>query len=95
MIYENKVAFPHLTDPNINKLVFVLGNITMANRNDAFSLMLFLVTPEQISEQQERILMQVYDFVFKVINDPTLINDLKKVDDAQGLIEMLEKRGTK
>ncbi|MBP9594774.1 MAG: PRD domain-containing protein [Trichococcus sp.] len=95
MIYENKVAFPHLTDPNINKLVFVLGNITMANRNDAFSLMLFLVTPEKISEQQERILMQVYDFVFKVINDPTLINDLKKVDDAQGLIEMLEKRGTK
>lgn len=36
--------------------------------------------------------MQVYDFVFKVINDPTLINDLKKVDDAQGLIEMLEKK---
>jgi len=94
MIYENRVAFPHLTDPNIDKLIFVLGKIKSEKRNDGFSLMLFLVTPEKITEQQEKILMQVYDFVFKVINDTVLIDKIQQISDVQGFIEMLEKRGT-
>ena len=95
MIYENRVAFPHLTDPNVDKLIFVLGKIKSGNRYDGFSLMLFLITPEKITEQQEKILMQVYDFVFKVINDTVLIDKLQQISDVQGFIEMLEKRGTK
>ena len=95
MIYENRVAFPHLTDPNVDKLIFVLGKIKSDKRYDGFSLMLFLITPEKITEQQEKILMQVYDFVFKVINDTVLIDKLQQISDVQGFIEMLEKRGTK
>lgn len=88
MIYENGVAFPHLTDPKIEKINLTLG--ILRTPTESVKVILLLLIPEHMDEWQEDILMKIYDRIFSFIRDEVLVRRLttiKKVEDFHSLMK--------
>lgn len=89
MIYENGVAFPHLTDPKATKMSLVLG--VPENRKDKIQLIFFLVIPENLVKEEEELLMEIYDEIFRIVSDEEQVEKLQKVQSITEFIGLLMK----
>lgn len=90
MIYENGVAFPHLTDKVIDKLSLTLGIIKPIT--DSLKIIFFLVIPENMNSQQEDSLMKIYDQIFTIISKRELVNNLQYVNSLEDLYTLNERK---
>jgi len=90
MIYENGVAFPHLTDKVIDKLSLTLGIIKPIT--DSLKIIFFLVIPENMNSQQEDSLMKIYDQIFTIISKKELVNNLQYVNSLEDLYTLNERK---
>lgn len=89
MIYENGVAFPHLTDPKATKMSLVLG--VPQNKKDKIQLIFFLVIPENLVEEEEELLMEIYDEIFRIVSDKEQVKKLQQVQSITEFIGLLMK----
>ena len=89
MIYENGVAFPHLTDPKATKMSLVLG--VPENRKDKIQLIFFLVIPENLVQEEEELLMEIYDEIFRIVSDKDQVKKLQQVQSITEFIGLLMK----
>lgn len=89
MIYENGVAFPHLTDPKATKMSLVLG--VPQNKKDKIQLIFFLVIPENLVEEEEELLMEIYDEIFRIVSDKEQVRKLQQVQSITEFIGLLMK----
>jgi len=89
MIYENGVAFPHLTDPKATKMSLVLG--VPENRKDKIQLIFFLVIPENLVKEEEELLMEIYDEIFRIVSDKDQVKKLQQVQSITEFIGLLMK----
>lgn len=89
MIYENGVAFPHLTDPKATKMSLVLG--VPENRKDKIQLIFFLVIPETLVKEEEELLMEIYDEIFRIVSDKEQVRKLQQVESITEFIGLLMK----
>ncbi len=89
MIYENGVAFPHLTDKIIDKLNLTLGILNP--EKDNLKIIFFLVIPEKMNSIQEEMLMKIYNYLFTIISEKNLINMLQKINSVDDLNKFLMK----
>ncbi|HEY5587828.1 MAG TPA: PRD domain-containing protein [Candidatus Paceibacterota bacterium] len=78
MIYENGVAFPHLIDKKINNFSLTLGIIKPTTDN--LKIILFLLIPENMDNQQEDALLKIYDEIFTIISDKKLVIKLQNLE---------------
>ncbi|MBU3215003.1 helix-turn-helix domain-containing protein [Clostridium estertheticum] len=79
MIYENGVAFPHLIDKKINNFSLTIGIIKP--NTDKLKIILFLLIPENMDNQQEGALLKIYDEIFTIISDKELVIKLQDIED--------------
>ncbi|MGH4138450.1 hypothetical protein [Clostridium sp.] len=78
MIYENGVAFPHLIDKKINNLNLTIGIIK--SNLEKLKIILFLLIPENMNNQQETALLKIYDEIFTIISDKRLVIKLQNIE---------------
>lgn len=78
MIYENGVAFPHLTDKKIDDFNLTIG-IIKSNKSE-LKIILFLLIPENMNKQQEKELLHIYDCIFTIISDKNLVLKLQNIN---------------
>jgi lichenan operon transcriptional antiterminator len=90
MIYENGVAFPHLTDKVIDKLSLTLGIIKPIT--DSLKIIFFLVIPEKMNNQQEDYSMEIYDQIFTIISKKELISKLQSLNSIEELYTSFNER---
>ena len=86
MIYENGVAFPHLTDPDAKKISLTLGVVNPTS--DRLKIIFFLLIPVTMSEKEEETLMKIYDQIFRIITDKALVRNLQEIESAMDLTEI-------
>ncbi|NCC79274.1 MAG: PRD domain-containing protein [Clostridia bacterium] len=86
MIYENGVAFPHLTDPEAKKISLTLGVVNPTS--DRLKIIFFLLIPEIMSGKEEDTLMKIYDQIFRIITDKALVASLQEIESAMDLTEI-------
>jgi len=80
MIYENGVAFPHLIDKNLNNFSLTLGIIKPTT--DKLKIILFLLIPKNMDNQQEDALLKIYDEIFTIISDKKLVIKLQEIENV-------------
>lgn len=80
MVYENGVAFPHLIDKKINDFNLTIGIIRPTT--DKFKIILFLLIPENMDNQQEDALLKIYDEIFTIISDKKLVIKLQEIESV-------------
>jgi len=83
MIYDNGVAFPHLTDEKCEEISLTLGIVNPVS--DKIRLIFFLLIPETMDERQEAVLMSIYDQIFSIVSDAALIRKLHEIESAVDL----------
>jgi lichenan operon transcriptional antiterminator len=83
MIYDNGVAFPHLTDKTTKKLNLTLGFLMPSTGK--LKLIFFLLIPEELDQKDEDKLMKLYDQIFSIIGDAQLVGKILSTgrDDTQ------------
>lgn len=83
MIYDNGVAFPHLTDKVAKTLSLTLGFLMPSDGK--LKLIFFLLIPEELDQKEEDKLMKLYDQIFSIISDGQLVRKLLSTgrDDTQ------------
>jgi len=89
MIYENGVAFPHLTDKIVDKLNLTLGILNP--EKDNLKIIFFLVIPEKMNSIQEEMLMKMYNYLFTIISEKNLINMLQEINSVDDFSKFLMK----
>jgi len=80
MLYENGVAFPHLIDKKLNNFSLTLGIIKPTT--DKLKIILFLLIPENMDNQQEDALLKIYDEIFTIISDKKLVIKLQEIENV-------------
>lgn len=83
MVYENRVAFPHLTDSKTEQFSLTLGIIKEETQN--IKLIILLLIPKSLSSRQENALLKIYDEIFKMIRDPKMVARLRELENAADL----------
>jgi lichenan operon transcriptional antiterminator len=85
MVYDNGVAFPHLTDKASKTLNLTLGFLMPANGK--IKLIFFLLIPEELDQKDEDNLMKLYDQIFSIISDGQLVSKILSTgrDDSQSV----------
>lgn len=86
MIYENGVAFPHLIDPEAEKITLMLGVVNPTSQK--LKIIFFLLIPEIMSEKEEETLLKIYDQIFSIITDKELVRNLQEIESAMDLTEI-------
>ena len=90
MLYENGVAFPHITAPNIKRLNLTLGIIK--SKEESLKLIFFLLIPENINKDEEKLLMKIYDEIFTIISDKSLISEIQGLTGEKDTLKLLQER---
>lgn len=90
MIYENGIAFPHFTDNITDKLNLTLG--ILEPETDDLKIIFLLLIPENIDENQEDVLMEIYDKIFTIISDKRLSSRLQHVNSINDLYNFFSER---
>lgn len=83
MVYENGVAFPHLTDATTDQFSLTLGIVK--EETQKIKLIFFLLIPENLSSMEENALLKIYDEIFTIISDSKMVKRLRDLDSAADL----------
>lgn len=91
MLYNNKIAFPHLVDDKINRLLLIIGKNESTLSYDV-DIIFFLVVPKHISNEDERILTELYNNLFSIIRSTKLVENITNVSDKE-ILRLLVRGG--
>lgn len=89
MLYENGIAFPHLTDDKAKKMLLIFGTNKDSKGSD-LNLLIFLVLKPLLSRDEEKVLTSIYNLIFSIIRDENLVEKAMNISDAQEFYKLVE-----
>lgn len=90
-VFSNGVGFPHAINNQSEKVIFHLGvldNILIENGNE-IEFIFMVGIPSSMSDEVEAELLNVYDYMLKVISDKEKSKELHHIQNFSGFISLL------
>ncbi|MHC5228981.1 BglG family transcription antiterminator [Enterococcus sp. LJL99] len=93
--YHNKIAFPHTINQKNDQIVLFIATSKkeISFQQEKIQAIILLAIPETVSGEMETELLVLYDFIFKIMENESLKQQLLAVDSTQELIKMLKTGG--
>ena len=94
-VFGNQVAFPHTINKLNKKTVLMFGLVQppLKTKNGWVEFIFLVAIPNQISEQKEAELLELYDDIFRVANDDGLKDALRQVQEENDFISISRNKG--
>ncbi|SES10697.1 BglG family transcription antiterminator [Streptococcus gallolyticus] len=94
-IFGNQVAFPHTINhlPNKTVLMFGLVQHPLETENGSVKFIFLVAIPNQVEEQAEIELLELYDDIFRIANDEDLKGALCQVQTKAEFIAISRSKG--
>lgn len=94
-IFDSGIAFPHALNENSSQIILFIGIFSEAlyTKDGVVEVMFLLAIPDQLSEQRESELLQLYDQFFGLARDPEVRKELKAKNQVQAIEQWLKEKG--
>lgn len=94
-IFGNQVAFPHTVNQLLSKTVLMFGLVQppLETGNDSVEFIFLVAIPNQVEEQIETELLELYDDIFRIANDPVLKSALRQARTEADFIAISKSKG--
>lgn len=94
-LFGGGVAFPHTINESSSKSFLMLGvlDVPYQAETDVIDFIFMVGIPSNISIKGEEELLELYDDIFRVVNDQGLKTELKNLQTEDEFIDLTAKRG--
>lgn len=93
--YHNQIAFPHTINQKNDQIVLFIATSKngIVFQQEKIQAIILLAIPETISGEMETELLALYDFIFKIMENESLKQQLLTVNSTQELIKIIKTGG--
>lgn len=94
-VFGNGIGFPHTINQCDTKTILMLGVLDDVHYEGSEPVeFIFLVAiPHQIESKMEAELLELYDDIFRIANDPHLKSDLKRIQTETEFVDLTRSKG--
>lgn len=94
-VFGNGIGFPHTINQCDTKTILMLGVLDDVHYEGSEPVeFIFLVAiPHQIESKMEAELLELYDDIFRIANDPHLKSDLKRIQAETEFVDLTRSKG--
>lgn len=92
-VFGNEIVVPHIVDASGNQRILLqvgVFNQTVKYQGQSVRMIFLIGIPKELDYELSRVLSQIYDFVFLVINNNNLYQRLLNFDSAHSLAQITE-----
>jgi lichenan operon transcriptional antiterminator len=92
MVFDNYVALPHTFNQLSNQIELALGIFpeTVVADGKELKLVFLLGLPEQQTDNNEYLIVKIYDEIIRIANDKQLIEKMSIAENYSDIIQLLE-----
>lgn len=92
MVFDNYVALPHTFNQQSNQIELALGIFPKSVIADGkeLKLVFLLGLPEQQTDNNEYLIVKIYDEIIRIANDKQLIEKMSTTENYSDIIQLLE-----
>lgn len=93
--YHNQIAFPHTINQKNDQIILFIATSKngIVFQQEKIQAIILLAIPETISGEMETELLALYDFIFKIMENESLKQQLLTVNSTQELIKIIKTGG--
>lgn len=94
-IFGNQIALPHALNQLDKKPILMAGILDRPYQENGqqVTLIFMIAIPAKIEEEMESELLELYDDIFRISNDPILKRELMSFETQEAFIQLTEERG--
>lgn len=92
--FDNGIAFPHAINNKSQNITLTIGVCSQDYTvgKESINLIILLAVPEQLTDENETKLFELYDIMFRIANESTFKEDIYDMFEKSDFIEYIEKR---
>lgn len=94
-IFGNGIGFPHTINQKEGQTILMLGILDQPLQDElgVVELIFLVAIPQQVQDQMETELLELYDDIFRIASDASLKGDLKKVTTEAEFLAFTRSKG--
>ena len=94
-IFGNGIGFPHTINQKEGQTILMLGILDqpLQDERGVVELIFLVAIPQQVQDQMETELLELYDDIFRIASDASLKGDLKKVTTEAEFLAFTRSKG--
>ena len=94
-IFGNGIGFPHTINQKEGQTILMLGILDQPLQDElgVVELIFLVAIPQQVQDQMETELLELYDDIFRIASDASLKGDLKKVATEAEFLAFTRSKG--